>query len=235
MTVEVVPRRRRSRLELLVQTGVAVVAGMAAMYIVQNYQAGRQFSAAAPAPAPAAAPAPAGPADGLEAPRRVTGRPQAEDHMRVIGERGVAPPAMVGVFGEQSPDRTGAPRRGKAVRLEPRRMDSDFSALGSGAEGIGRGFDRVDFAPLAEPRPVVVPGAPTVGRMATVAKKGPDAEHAVSSPLRPEDWGRAPFWTRERQARVGAAAAVSVGGFAYLLAASGFLAGRKPERKEGEL
>ncbi len=230
---EVVPRRRRSRLELLAQTGVAVVAGMAAMYVLQNYQASRELMPAVAPVEPPPPPAETGPV--LEALESVKPRPKPANSMLIKPEKGGAPMAMVSVFGEQAPERESARLRGKAVKLEPRPMGSEYSAVGRGTEGIGRGFNKVEFAPLAEPKPVSVAGVRTVKTLETVRKGERPAEDFVSSPLKPEEWGLSPFWTKDRQVRVGAAAAVAVVGFGYLLAASGALAAKKPERAEGEL
>ncbi|MDD5303883.1 MAG: hypothetical protein PHS14_12355 [Elusimicrobia bacterium] len=237
---EIVPRRGVSRGARLFQVLVAVLAGMASMYCLQNFAAAQKYIAARPQPAvKAAAPEPESPR--LSAPERV---PRAavnlpKSNMMVKPEPGGVKMGVQAVFGEEAPPEARKAmvnrREGwREVKLQSRPMTSKYGSQGVSSEGSG--FKPIEHKVLAKPKREVadkeIEGATG---FQTVKKTDKAAENLVASALDPEIVVEKPFWTEDRALRVGGSALIALAGFAYLLSAGGVFAMRKPERGEGEL
>ena len=235
---EIIPRRGASRLGRLFQVLVAVLAGMASLYCLQNVKAARVHAAARAAASSAAepteralaAPLPSSPAPRPDLPK---------SNMMIKPESGGVRMGVTAVFGEEAPPearREEIKRRAnwREVKLKSRPMDSQFARVSS----EGSGFRSIEHRVLAEP--VKDPAARDESAGATILRtvdkeKELPAENLVASSLTPEIVIDKPFWTEERAMRVGGSALIAVAGFLYLLSAGGVLAMRKIERAEGEL
>lgn len=235
---EIIPRRAVSRGARLFQVLVAVLAGMASLYCLQNLKDARVHAAARGA-APAA-PAQAERVIAAPAPSAPTPRPDLpKSNMMIKPEAGGVRMGVTAVFGEEAPPearREEIKRREnwREVKLKSRPMDSKFARVSS----EGSGFKAIEHRVLAEP--VKDPAARDESAGATILRTvekddAPPAENLVASPLTPELVVEKPFWTEERAFRVGGSALIAIAGFLYLLSAGGVLAMKKIERAEGEL
>lgn len=244
---ELNPRRLSSRRDRFGQIAAAVLAGMGAMYCIQNLdEARRARPSAEPAPIPAA-PAPA-PEPELAAPAPSPRPPApAPSSMLLKSEPGVSgvDASVAGVFGEQAPPRIEqapeAPKKkAKAPppRLQNRAMDSPF------ASGIIRN-DGSRFAPIQRrapkeepepeaPKPAAPKPAAGAAALKVIERPEPAPENlkpALIAQIAPPE---RVFWTRERQYRFGAAALLAVLGVVYFIYASGALDAREAE-EDGKL
>ncbi len=234
---EIIRRRGTSRGTRLFQVLIAVLAGMASMYCLQNLVAAQKFSAAPSKPAVKSSPLqPERPLTPPQAPPRTQiGRTQS--HMMVKSEAGGAKMGVQAVFGEQAPPEARkalSTARWREVKLQSRPMNSKYGSQGVTSEGSG--FKPIEHTVLAAPkRDVIDKENDGARRLAAVEKSAKPSENLVASMLDPEVILEKPFWTPVRQARVGGSALIAVAGFFYLLSADGVFAQRKPEIAEGEM
>ena len=249
---ELNPRLTPTRFERFLQVAAAVLAGMAALYCVQNLvEAGRARPATA-APAPAAARAPEAPNDAgpsLSAPERTPAPRRAESHMLVKGDEEAAPPAAIeGVYGEQPPPKVFEPPAPRAAHKAPKQWRKGLSdrTMSSPYAADIPGARRSSFMPLKvrprpdqatepeETAPAPVPAkAPGFTALASVPKTGAPPENMAPSPVHPEEPPQRPFWPAERRIRVLSAGLLAVLLLGYVLAVGGIFSVR--ERREGEL
>lgn len=119
-------------------------------------------------------------------------------------------------------------RSRKDIRLKERSMRSDFARVDS--QGVGRGFNRVEFQGLGFKRPEDPPEAPRPKEVVPEAKKGikllekppmDESQILVASAKDPQDFQPKPYWSQERKARVGAAGMVALVGFFWVFFGSG--------------
>ena len=236
---ELIRRRGVSRGGRLFQVLVAVLAGMASMYCLQNYVEARKFLAARSRPAPKAEHRDDRPALSAPAPSPRAAANLPKSNMMVKPEPGGVRMGVQAVFGEQAPPEARAAqvnrREGwREVRLQSRTMTSKYAP--SGVTSDGSGFKAIEHRVLAKPKRDVpqkeIDGAT---RMEALEKSEKVPENLVASQLDPENIVETPFWTEERALRVGGSGMVALAGFIYLLSAAGVFALRKPERNEGEM
>jgi hypothetical protein len=236
---EIIRRRGTSRGARLFQVLVAVLAGMASMYCLQNLKLAREYAVSRPKPAVKAEPEPEAPR--LSAPEP---SPRAQvklpaSNMMVKPEPGGVKMGVQAVFGEQAPPEARKAlvnrREGwREVRLQSRPMTSKYGPQGVTSEGSG--FKPIEHRVLAAPkRDAAEREIEGATRLETVEKTDKPAENLVASILDPEAVVDKPFWTEDRAMRVGGSALIALAGFAYLLSAGGVFALRKPERSEGEM
>lgn len=237
---EIIPRRGVSRGARLFQVLVAVLAGMASMYCLQNLKLAREFSAARPKPAvQAAAPEPEAPSPPAPEPSRRAKMDLPKSNMLVKPEPGGVKMGVQAVFGEQAPPAARAAlisrREGwREVKLQSRPMTTKYGAQGISSEGSG--FKPIEHRVLAAPkRDAAIREIEGATKLAAVEKSAKAPENLVASLLDPEAVVEKPFWTEDRAMRVGGSALIAVAGFAYLLSAGGVFAMRKPEIAEGEM
>ena len=242
---ELNPRRVNSRKGRFAQIFAAVLAGMAAMFCLQNMI---EFRRAAAVPA-AASPAPEPSQAQLTAPipqgvQRQSG--PVPSSMLLKPEPGlVAGAAVVGVSGEEAPPRYEAPpaETGTAApdktppHLVDRTMASPFTSSAVRGEGrfaaIKHQASKTSAAASptrAAPRTSTVAGASGI-KLIDKAPVPPDNLQAalIAQVAVPEQV----FWTKTRQLHFGMAMALMIFGIAYLAYASG-IRDEPPKRAEGE-
>lgn len=243
---ELNPRRVPPTKARFAQVTAAVLAGMAAMFCIQNVIEFRREAARPAAPAPA--PEPAEPEPVLDLPagvRRQAG--PAPSSMMLKPEPGLsgAGASVVGVSGEEAPSRYEAPppppppkaKKKEMPRLQDRTMESPFAS--NAVRNDGR-FSRIKrLAPKEEEAPAAAAPAPApkpvagASGIAPIAKAEAEPEHLKPAPIAQLTVPEVVFWTKERKLQVGAALAVMILGILYLFYATGIK--NAPERAEGEL
>ncbi|MBI2385668.1 MAG: hypothetical protein HYV14_06605 [Elusimicrobia bacterium] len=244
---ELNPRRVAPTKARFAQVAAAVLAGMAAMFCIQNVI---EFRREAARPAPIAAAAPDKPQPVLDVPLPQGVRRQAgpvPSSMMLKPEPGLskAGVAVVGVSGEEAPPKYEPPppppepkaRKKEMPRLQDRTMESRFAS--SAVRNDGR-FSRIKRREAAEeaPRaaaPAPQPAAPVAGAsgIALIERPAAEAEHLKPAPIAQITAPEVVFWTKERKLQVGAALVVMVLGILYLFYATGIK--DAPVRAEGEL
>lgn len=249
---ELNPRRNASRKGRFAQVAAAVLAGMAAMFCIQNVIEFRREAARPAAPAPAPEPEPV-PEIALLLPEGVKRQSApAPSSMLLKPEPGLSRTGteVVGVSGEEAPPRYEAPpppappparaAKKKAMpRLENRSMESRFASSAVRDDGrfarLKRLEPREEAPPAAAPAPPPPKPKPVTGASGiALIERGPtEAEHLKPAPIAQHVTPAPVFWTRERKLQVGAALIVMVLGVLYLVFATGIK--EAPVRAEGEL
>ncbi len=236
---ELNPRRVNSAKGRFAQVAAAVLAGMAAMFCLQNVIEFRR-EAALPVTSVPAPPAAAEPERALPAPEAVR-RPSASASSSILlkpepGLRAAA--AVVGVSGEEAPLRqeeevSAAPKK-EMPHLQDRSMSSSFAS--SAVRNAGR-FSAIKrraapAAPLsAASAPKPLPSASEIKPIEKDAALPENLQAALIAQITPPE---RIFWTKDRQFSVGAALALMILGIVYLIYASG-IRNEPPARGEGEL
>lgn len=244
---ELNPRRVAPTKARFAQVTAAVLAGMAAMFCIQNVIEFRREAARPAAPAPTPEPEPM-PEIALALPegvkRQVAPVPSS---MMLKPEPGLskAGVAVVGVSGEEAPPKYEAPppppepkaKKKEMPRLQDRTMESRFAS--NAVRNDGR-FSRIKHRVAEEeaPRaaaPAAPPPAPVAGAsgIALIERPAAEPEHLKPAPIAQLTVPEAVFWTKERKLQVGAALVVMVLGVLYLFYATGIK--DAPVRAEGEL
>lgn len=245
---ELNPRRTASTKGRFAQVTAAVLAGMAAMFCIQNVIEFRREAARPGAPAPAAAPAEPEPALDVPLPqgvRRQTG--PVPSSMMLKPEPGLskAGVAVVGVSGEEAPPKYEPPpppsepkaRKKEMPRLQDRTMESRFASNAVRNDGrfsqIKRLAPKEDAPAAAAPAPP--PPKPVAGAsgIALIERPAAEPEHLKPAPIAQLTAPEVVFWTKDRKLQVGAALIVMVLGVLYLFYATGIK--DAPVRAEGEL
>ncbi len=236
---ELNPRRVNSQKGRFAQVAAAVLAGMAAMFCLQNVVEFRREAAlpAASTPSPLAA---AEPERALPAPEAVR-RPSAPVASSILlkpepGLRVAA--AVVGVSGEEAPPRheeeASAPPKKEMPHLQDRSMSSGFAS--SAVRNAGR-FSAIKRRAVsaalisAASAPQPLPGASQIKPIEKDAAPPENLQAALIAQISPPE---RVFWTKDRQFSVGSALALMIFGVVYLIYASG-IRNEPPARGEGEL
>ncbi|MDP3542547.1 MAG: hypothetical protein Q8T11_08800 [Elusimicrobiota bacterium] len=248
---ELNPRRNASRKGRFAQVAAAVLAGMAAMFCLQNVIEFRREAARPAAPAPAPEPAPE---IALLLPDGVKRQSApAPSSMMLKPEPGLSRTGteVVGVSGEEAPPRYEAPppppppaaraaKKKPMPRLQDRAMDSRFASNAVRADGRFSTLKRLEpkqeeppaAAPAAAPPPAPKPVTGASG-IALIERPHAEPEHLKPAPIAQLTPPEIVFWTKERKLQVGAALIVMVLGILYLIYATGIK--EAPVRAEGEL
>jgi len=224
-TPEVVPRRQGA--STLAQIAAAVLSGAAAMYAIQSYQAPMSMTTnASPKDRQdggAAAPPTARRQPTLSEPLPVPPPPKlAPSSMLVRKEPGGA---LQGILagGTDDPERTPGLRQAARpqARLTPRSLGFSFGPQDLGADGIGRGFNKIEFRPMFNPR-AQASGAKVKSSTRLLDKPTLRAQDILTpSGLRPEDAPEPEFWTEDRVQRVVGSGLIALVGLCYLFFSSG--------------
>ncbi|PIR15685.1 MAG: hypothetical protein COV48_12980 [Elusimicrobia bacterium CG11_big_fil_rev_8_21_14_0_20_64_6] len=243
---ELNPRRVASTKGRFAQVSAAVLAGMAAMFCLQNMIEFRREATrpAAPVPAPEVEPVPE---IALILPQGVKRQMSpVPSSMLLKSEPGLssAEVSVVGVSGEEAPPKYEAPpppstpkaKKKEMPRLQERNIESKFAS--SAVRNDGR-FARIKHrAPVEEAPQAVAPAPPpkpVVGAsvVALIKRGSSEPENLKPAPIAQISVPEAVFWTPERKIQFGAAFLVMVFGIIYLIYASG-VRDAPPERAEGE-
>lgn len=244
---ELNPRRNATKSGRFAQVSAAVLAGMAAMFCLQNVIEFRREAARPAAPAPTPAPEPF-PEIALLLPQGVKRQMSpAPSSMMLKPEPGLntTEVSVVGVSGEEAPPKYEAPpppsapkaQKKEMPRLQERNIESKFAS--NAVRNDGR-FARIKHRAPAEEAPQAAapapPPKPVVGAsvVALIKRDSSEPENLKPAPIAQIAVPEAVFWTRERKLQVGAALLVMVLGIIYLIYASG-VRDAPPERAEGEL
>ena len=246
---ELNPRRVASTKGRFAQVSAAVLAGMAAMFCLQNVIEFRREAALPPPPPSAPAAVEATPEPALPVPEGV--RRQAgpvPSSMMLKPEPGLDATggSVVGVSGEEAPARFTAPppppppakKKKEMPRLQDRTMESRFASRAASTEGRFTAIKRraaeapVEAAPApAAPAPAPVSGASGIKLLDKAFAPQENLQPALIAQITvPETY----FWTKQRKINVGAALIVMILGIGYVIYASG-IRNDPPERAEGEL
>lgn len=236
---ELNPRRVASAKGRFAQVAAAVLAGMAAMFCLQNVIAFRREAALPVAPT-SAPPAAAEPERALPAPEAVR-RPIAPAPSSILlkpepGLRAAA--AVIGVSGEEAPPRheeevAAAPKK-EMPHLQDRSMSSSFASSAVRNAGRFSAIKRraVPASPISAasaPKPLL--GASEIKLIDKNSAAPENLQAALIAQIAPPE---RIFWTKERQVSVGTALALMIFGVIYLIYASG-IRNEPPARGEGEL
>ncbi|MBI2789389.1 MAG: hypothetical protein HYX59_11960 [Elusimicrobia bacterium] len=244
---ELNPRRVAPTKARFAQVTAAVLAGMAAMFCIQNVI---EFRREAARPAPVAAAAPDEPQPVIDVPLPQGVRRQAgpvPSSMMLKPEPGLskAGVAVVGVSGEEAPPKYEPPppppepkaKKKEMPRLQDRTMESRFAS--NAVRNDGR-FSRIKHRVVEEEAPPAAapaapPPAPAAGAsgIALIERPAAEPEHLKPAPIAQLTVPEVVFWTKERKLQVGAALVVMVLGVLYLFYATGIK--DAPVRAEGEL
>lgn len=250
---ELNPRRVASTKGRFAQVSAAVLAGMAAMFCLQNVIEFRREAARPAAPAPAPAEAAAEPELSLPVPEGVKRQAgPVPTSMMLKPEEGLSETGatVVGVSGEEAPPKFDykappppAARKAKKKeipRLKSRTMESKFASNAARMDGRFTEFRRAPAAPEEYVPPAPQAEAPPPERPAgssgikLIERTAAPLEHvqpALLAQLAPVE---VVFWTKARKLNIGLAVAIMILGLIYLVYASG-VRDAPPERAEGEL
>ena len=250
---ELNPRRVASTKGRFAQVSAAVLAGMAAMFCLQNViEFRREAARPAPAPEPVAA-SPAEPELNLPVPegiKRQAGPVPTSMMLKLEEGMSETGATVVGVSGEEAPPKfeykePKAPEPPKAKkkempRLQSRTMESKFASSAARMDGRFTQFQKrpekyqeyvppkPEAAAPPKPRPA---GATAVSLIERASYTMENLQPAVIATLAPPE---VIFWTRTRQINIGLAVALMIFGVMYVIYASG-VRDAPPEREEGEL
>lgn len=252
---ELNPRRVNSTKGRFAQVSAAVLAGMAAMFVLQNVIEFRREAARPPMPAaaePSSEPEPQLDLPVPEGIKRQAG-PVASS-MMLKPEEGLSETGatVVGVSGEEAPPKfefkapppPDAPKAKKKEmpRLTTRTMDSKFASTAARMDGRFTEFHK-KAAPPEEYKPFVPQAAApekaraagstamTLIERATATALSENLQPALAAQITVPD---VVFWTKARKINVGLAVVIMILGVLYLVYASG-VRDAPPERAEGEL
>ena len=252
---ELNPRRVASTKGRFAQVSAAVLAGMAAMFCLQNVIEFRRETARPAAPPLAAPAAPGEPEPDISLPLPEGVKRQAgpvPSSMMLKPEEGIKEGGdeVVGVSGEQAPpkfDYTAPPppeaqkaKKKERVRLKDRTMESRFASRAANTNGRFTEFHRpvpkaeeyVPPAPMAAaPPPKPVTGASGIKLIEKPAAPLENLQPALIAQITVPE---VIFWTKQRKINIGVALVVLVLGIIYFVYASG-VHDAPPERAEGEL
>ena len=246
---ELNPRRDASKKGRFAQVSAAVLAGMAAMFCLQNLV---EFRREAARPASAAEPAvPELPKPVLNIPEGVKRQAgPVPSSMLLKPEEGLKEggDAVVGVSGEEAPPKfeykappplTAAKKKKEMPHLKDRTMESRFASRAARTDGRFTEFRRPgpkaeEYAPpapeAAAPEKLVA-GASGIKMIDKPAAPLENLQPALIAQATPPE---VVFWTKQRKLNIGIALALMIIGILYLVYASG-VRDAPPERAEGEL
>lgn len=250
---ELNPRRVASTKGRFAQVSAAVLAGMAAMFCLQNVIEFRR-EAARPAPPPSVAEAaPAEPELLLPVPEGVKRQAgPVPTSMMLKPEEGLSEmgATVVGVSGEEAPPKftykapppPDAPKAKKKEipRLKSREMESKFASRAARMDGRFTEFHRAPKPPEEYVPPAPQAAAPPPERAAgstgikIIERTEKPLEHVQPALLAQIAPVEVVFWTKARKINIGLAVAIMILGLLYLVYASG-VRDAPPERAEGEL
>lgn len=249
---ELNPRRVASTKGRFAQVSAAVLAGMAAMFCLQNVIEFRREAArpAAPAPAPEPEPVPEIALLLPEGVKRQTApvpssmmlKPEegmSETGATVVGVSGEEPPPKFEYTPPKPPDAPKAKKK-EIPRLQTRTMESKFASSAARQDNRFTQFQRKpekyeeyvppkpEAAAPPKPRPAGSSGIALIARASVTME---NLQPAVIATLAPPE---VIFWTKTRKINIGLALAVLILGVLYVVYASG-VRDAPPERAEGEL
>lgn len=248
---ELNPRRVASTRGRFAQVAAAVLAGMAAMFCLQNFvEFRREAALPPPPPAPVAQTAPAEPEHVLAAPDPGPPAPKlAASSMMLKPEPGIAPGGTVlGVSGEEAPPKfkeyaapppkAVAKKKKTAPHLTEREMESRFASRAVRQDGrfseikhrAAKEAEVEEAAPVVEAPEVKPEGKSAIG---LIEKAAAAPENLQPAPIAQLTVPEREFWTRERKFHIAVAVGVMIFGLLYLVYATGIKS--VPERAEGEL
>lgn len=252
---ELNPRRVNSTKGRFAQVSAAVLAGMAAMFCLQNVIEFRREAARPAAPPMAAAAAPGAPEPDISVPLPEGVKRQAgpvPSSMMLKPEDGInrGGDEVVGVSGEQAPPKfdykapppppAAAKKKKEMPHLKDRTMDSKFASSAVRNDGRFSGIkhrEAPEAAPApSAPEPVKAEAKPVVGAsgIKPIEKVSAVPENLQPALLAQITVPEVIFWTKQRKINVGIALVLMVVGLVYLVYASG-VRDAPPERAEGEL
>lgn len=250
---ELVPRRKATAPARFAQVAAAVLAGMAAMFCLQNVIEFRREAAMPAAPPPTAAPAgPQEPEPDIALPAGVKRQAgPVPSSMLLISEPGLnaSQATVVGVSGEEAPPKFEAPeapaqiakkaKKKEMPHLETRDMESKFASRAVRNDGrfseikrrkSAENFELPDFTPAAAKKAAPLQGSTGI----KVLERKDEPEHLQPAPIAQITVPERVFWTKKRKLKVGGALAMLVLGIFYLIYASG-IRDDAPPREEGVL
>ncbi len=251
---ELNPRRVNSTKGRLAQVSAAVLAGMAAMFCLQNVIEFRREAALPAVPAPAAESAtPELPKPVLDIPdgvKRQAGPVPSSMMLKPEAGLGGAEATVVGVSGEEAPPKfsyTPPPAQAAAAKkkkeiphLKDRTMESRFASRAASTNGRFTEFHRPaakaeEYAPpkLAAVKPEDKPVAGASG-IRPIDKASAAQENLQPALIAQITVPEVIFWTKQRKLNITVALVLMVIGLVYLVYASG-VRDAPPERAEGEL